>query len=45
MIELENIQFENEEIYQLIWTTVGRKKRINNMTFFSYFHNKMLQFN
>jgi hypothetical protein len=45
MIELENIQFEDEELYQLMFTTIGRKKRINNITFFSHFHNKMLQFN
>ena len=28
-----------------MWTTIGRKKRINNITFFEHFHNKMLQFN
>jgi len=41
-IELENIQFEDEDIYKVMFTTIGRKKRLNNITYFSHFHNKML---
>ena len=39
MVELEHIGYVDEEIYKLMFATIGRKKRINNLTFFSFFHN------
>jgi hypothetical protein len=42
MVEFEHINYEDEEIHKLMFTTICRKKRINNLTFFSYFHKRMV---
>ena len=45
MIELENLDYYDKQIWELIFETISHKKRINNITYFSYFHKMMDQFN
>lgn len=45
-VELEHAGFGNdEEILKNTFKTIGQKKRINNLTFFEFFHNLMLRHN
>lgn len=39
--ELEHLEYYDKDIWTLALTTIGRKKRINNITFFDYF-NKII---
>ena len=41
MKELEELNWVDEEVYQLCFDTLGNKKRIQNMTFFDFFLNLM----
>ena len=45
MQELEHLNYYDEQIWQACFDTIGHKKRINNLTFFGYFHDVMLRFN
>ena len=41
MIELDDLDYYDEEIWQKCWDTIGNKKRINNLTFLAYFNEMM----
>lgn len=45
MTELRDLEWDDKEVWQLCFDTIGRKKRINNMTFFHYFNDCMRHFN
>jgi len=45
MVELEHLEYWDKDIWRRCFDTVGHKKRINNLTFFAYFHKMMRFFN
>jgi hypothetical protein len=45
MIELEYLEYFDKQIWELVFETISHKKRINNITYFTYFHKMMEQFN
>lgn len=45
MVEMEHLNFYDEQLWQACFDTVGRKKRIQNLTFFAYFNETMRKFN
>jgi hypothetical protein len=44
-IELDELEYYDEEIWQKVWDTLGHKKRINNIHFLQYFNGMMQRFN
>ena len=45
MNELEELNWVDEQVYQLCFETIKGKKRIQNLTFFDYFLNLMRKHN
>lgn len=45
MHELEELDLIDEDIFARCFATIGNKKRINNMAFFSYFNETMIKYN
>lgn len=45
MKEFEHLEYWDKDIWKKIFETIGHKKRINNMTFFSYFNDTMRKLN
>jgi len=38
MIELENLDWYDKDVWQLVFDTISHKKRINNIKFLDYFN-------
>ena len=45
MKELEHLDYWDKDIWRRIFDTVTTQKKINNITFFAYFHKMMIFFN
>lgn len=45
MIEMEELDYYDQEIWQKCWDTISHKKRINNLHFLHYFNETMSKFN
>lgn len=45
MKELENLDYWDKDIWSQIISTIGHKKRINNITFFQYFNDTLRKLN
>ncbi len=45
LIELENLDYFDKDIWAQCFETFVRKKKINNLTFFSYFSEQMMKHN
>jgi hypothetical protein len=45
VVELENLNWYDKDIFGAIFKTIGNKKRINNITFFHFFSDLMKRMN
>ena len=45
MVEMEHLDYYDQQLWQACFDTIGQKKMINNLTFFSYFNETMQKFN
>ena len=44
-IELDELEYYDEDIWSKVWETLSHKKRINNIHFLQYFNGLMQRFN
>lgn len=45
MIEMEHLEYWDKDIWRRAFDSIKVIKRINNMTFFAYFHKMLRQLN